>query len=125
MLMYSNLFYMKFIVAIALTSLLTFAIGLFTFLPWFSFVFTALIVAVAVYQKPFKAFAAGFIGVAVLWVIQTTIIDSANEHILSTKVANILPLGGNYTLLIVVTGFVGGLVAGMAALTGSFLRKVK
>ena len=123
--MYSNLFYMKFIVAIALTSLLTFAIGLFTFLPWFSFVFTALIVAVAVYKKPFKAFAAGFIGVAVLWVIQTMLIDSSNEHILSTKVANILPLGGNYTLLIVVTGFVGGLVAGMAALTGSFLRKVK
>jgi hypothetical protein len=45
---------MKFIVAIALTSLLTFAIGLFTFLPWFSFVFTALIVAVAVHQNRLK-----------------------------------------------------------------------
>lgn len=116
---------MKFLVATALTALLSFAIGLFTFLPWFSFVFCAVIVAVAVHQKPLKAFAAGFLAVFILWVIMVLLIDAANEHILSKKVAAILPLGGNYILLIVITGIVGGLLAGMGALTGSFLRKVK
>lgn len=116
---------MKFLVATALTALLSFAIGLFTFLPWFSFVICALIVAVAVHQKPFKAFASGFIGVAVLWIVLVTIMDSSNEHILSTKVAKILPLGGNYWMLIIITGVVGGLLSGMGAITGSFLRKVK
>lgn len=116
---------MKFLVATALTSLLSFAIGLFTFLPWYSFVICAFIVALAIHQKPFKAFTAGFVAVFILWVILVVLIDNANEHILSTKVANILPLGGNYMMLIIVTGFVGGLLAGMGALTGSFLRKIK
>ena len=116
---------MKFLVATALTALLSFAIGLFTFLPWFSFVICALIVALAVHQKPFKAFGSGFIAVFVLWIILAAILDSANEHLLAKKVATILPLGGSHIALIILTGFVGGLLAGMGALTGSFLRKVK
>jgi LPS O-antigen subunit length determinant protein (WzzB/FepE family) len=36
--------------------------------------------------------------------------------------AQVLPLGGNTVVLIIVTGIVGGLVAGFAALAGSFLR---
>jgi uncharacterized membrane protein YhaH (DUF805 family) len=116
---------MKFLVATALTALLSFAIGLFTFLPWFSFVICAFIVALAVHQKPLKAFGAGFIAVFVLWIILAAIMDSANEHILSKKVAAILPLGGSYIALLIVTGIVGGLLAGMGALTGSYLRKVK
>ena len=76
---------MKFLAATALTALLSFAIGLFTVLPWFSFVFCALIVAVAVHQKPFKAFAAGFVAVFILWVVLVAMIDAANEHLLSKK----------------------------------------
>ncbi len=116
---------MKFISAILLTALLSFSVGLFTVLPWYSFVICALAVAVAVHQKPFKAFLAGFIALFALWCILALLQDVANEHILSTKVANILPLKGNYILLIIITGFIGGLVAGFGALTGSYLRKAK
>ncbi|MBX2930378.1 MAG: hypothetical protein KF781_00365 [Chitinophagaceae bacterium] len=116
---------MKFFTAIILTALLTYAIGLFTNLPWYSFVFCALIIAIAVHQKPWKAFLSAFIAVFILWIVLAAIIDNANEHLLSKKVAEILPLNGNYTLLIIVTGFIGGLAAGMSALTGSFLRKIK
>ncbi len=116
---------MKFLSAIILTALLSFTVGLFTVLPWYTFVFCALAVAVAIHQKPFKAFAAGFIALVVLWCILAIIKDVANEHILSIKVAQILPLKGNYILLIIVTGFIGGLVAGFGALTGSYLRKAK
>lgn len=116
---------MKFLSAIILTALLSYAVGLFTLLPWYSFVFCALAVAVAIHQKPFKAFATGFIALFVLWCILAVMKDIANEHILSTKVAQILPLKSNYTLLIIITGLIGGLVAGFGALTGSYLRKAK
>jgi len=49
--------------------------------------------------------------------------DLANNHLLSTKVANILPLNGSYVLLIVITAFVGFLLGGMSSLTASYLRK--
>jgi hypothetical protein len=116
---------MKFIVALLLTALLSFAIGLFQFLPWYSFVFCAFVVAIVVHQKPWKAFVSGFIALFVLWIILAAIIDAANDHLLAKKIASILPLGGSPIALLVVTGVVGGLVAGMGALTGSYLRSSK
>ncbi len=116
---------MKFIVAIILTAFLSYAIGLFAVLPWYSFVFCALIVAVAVHQKPWKAFLAGFVALLLLWMGLAFRIDNLNEHILSVKVASILPLHGSAAVLIVLTGLIGGLVAGLGALTGSYLVKAK
>jgi hypothetical protein len=59
----------------------------------------------------------------ILWAAQSYYIDAQNSHLLSTKVASILPLGGSYAAVIIVTAFIGGLVAGLGALTGSFARK--
>ncbi len=84
-----------------------------------------MVVAVTIHQKPIKAFTAAFVAIFILWCILAFMADNANEHILSKKVAEILPLHGNYILLIILTGFVGGLLAGMGAITGSFLRKIK
>jgi ABC-type Mn2+/Zn2+ transport system permease subunit len=70
-----------------------------------------------------KAFVAGFLGLFLLWAGMALLKDAANDHVLSTKVAGILPLGGSYLVLILVTGVVGGLVSGLAALTGSYLRR--
>jgi len=47
----------------------------------------------------------------------------SNEHLLSKKVASILFQKESYALLIIITATIGGLVAGMSALTGSLLRK--
>ncbi|MEO7531252.1 MAG: hypothetical protein ABIS69_07570 [Sediminibacterium sp.] len=116
---------MKIISAIVLTAFLAFVVGVYSTLPWWSFVITSLVVAVAIHQRPGKAFAAGFLGLFLLWTIIAVLKDAANEHILAIKVASILPLGGSYLILILVTGIVGGLVSGLAALTGSYLRKSK
>lgn len=114
---------MKLIASILLTALLSFAIGLYTKLPWFSFVFCSFIVSLAIPQKPWKSFVAGFVALFALWLVLAILLDTPNEHILSTKVANILPLGGNYAALLLLSAFIGGLVSGLAALTGSFARK--
>jgi hypothetical protein len=114
---------MKITTALLLTSFLAFVAGVYTIIPWWSFAITSLIVSVTIPQKPWKAFVSGFAGLFLLWVILALIRDIANEHILSTKVASILPLGGSYIVLLLVTGFIGGLVSGLAALTGSYVRK--
>ena len=111
---------MKFITAILLTALMGFAAPLY--FAWWAFAVTSLVVAVAIHQKPLKAFAAGFIGMFLLWAVHVYILDDANAHLLSQKVAYILPLNGSYNLLILITALIGGLVSGFAALAGSFAR---
>jgi len=114
---------MKFILSIVLVGLVTYAIGIYGNLPWWSFVVTNLIIAIALPIKPLQSFIAGALGVGALWAGLAFGIDLANNHILSTKVAQILPLGGSYTALIAVTALVGSLLGGLASLTGSFVRK--
>ena len=114
---------MKFILSIVLVALVTYAIGIYGNLPWWSFVVTNLIIAIAVPIKPLQSFFAGALGVGALWAGLAFGIDMANNHILSSKVAQILPLGGSYIALIIVTAFVGALLGGLASLTGSFVRK--
>jgi len=114
---------MKFIFSIVLVGLVTYAIGIYGNLPWWSFVVTNLIIAIALPIKPLQSFIAGALGVGALWAGLALGIDLANNHILSTKVAQILPLGGSYIALIAVTAVVGALLGGLASLTGSFVRK--
>jgi hypothetical protein len=114
---------MKFILSLLLVGLVTYAIGIYGTLPWWSFVVTNLIIAIALPIKPLQSFIAGALGVGALWAGLAFGIDLANNHILSTKVAQILPLGGSYIALIIVTAFVGALLGGLASLTGSFVRK--
>lgn len=116
---------MKIFSAIVLTAFLAFVTGLYTSLPWWSFAVTSLLVAVAIHQRPGRAFLGGFLGLFLLWAGMALWKDIANDHILSVKVAQVLPLGGSYIVLILVTGIVGGLVGGFAALTGSYMRRSK
>ena len=111
---------MKFLTATILTAILAFISGLF--LPWWGIAITSLLVAVLVHRKAGKAFLSGLLGVFLLWAGLAWWIDMKNNGILSKKIATILPLGGNTILLILVTGLIGGLISGFAAMSGSFLR---
>lgn len=114
---------MKLIVAFILTALLSFAAALY--FPWWSIAVAAFVVAALVPQKPFKAFLSAFIAVFLLWAILAFIIDANNNHILSERISQLLMKVKSSLLLIAVTGFVGGITAGFAALSGSYLRKSK
>jgi len=112
---------MKFIVVVLLTALLGYAAPLY--FTWWSFAVSSLIIALLIQQKPLAAFIATFLGLFMLWGIMAMIIDNANNHLLSQKIAMLLPLNGSSVLLIFITAFIGGLVSGFAGLTGSFARK--
>jgi hypothetical protein len=111
---------MKFFAALLITALLAFISGLF--LPWWCMAITSLLVAVLVHQKAGKAFLSGLLGVFILWAGLAWWIDMKNNGVLSVKIAKVLPLGGSSIALVIVTGLIGGLVAGFAAMTGSYLR---
>ena len=113
---------MKFFSSTGLIILASFVAGLY--LPWWSLAFASFLVALLVPQKPWKAFLSGFIGGFILWGGLSFSIDLSNHHILSTKVAQILPLGGSWVLLFLITGLIAGLVAGMASLCGAYSRKI-
>ena len=113
----------KFIVSLALTALLTYAIGIYGSLPWWSFVISNIIISIVIVQTPGKAFLSGSLGVGLLWLVLALITDIQNKHILSVKVATLLPLNGSYTMLIVITTFIGFILGGLSSLTGAFIRK--
>jgi hypothetical protein len=115
---------MKFLVAVLLTALLSFIAGIYIAWWWF-FAIVAFAVALLVHQKAGKSFLSGFLALFLLWGGLAYWIDIKNESILSAKISELLPLGGSSLLLIVITGFIGGLVAGFAAMSGSFLRSAK
>jgi|SRR6185436_4955707 len=111
---------MKFITAIVLTALLGFAGGLW--FGWWIIAVAAFIIALVVHQRAGKAFLSGFLGIFLLWAILAVWIDMKNEHNLSKRIAEVLPLGGSSVLLILITAFIGALVGGFGAMTGSYLR---
>jgi hypothetical protein len=112
---------MKFISAILLTTLLSFAACLY--LPWWSIAVAAFIVAALIPQHPGKAFIAAFMALLLLWGGLSFWISSNNEHILAHKVSVLILKMDNPYALVGITALIGALVAGIAALSGSFIRK--
>lgn len=87
------------------------------FLPWWTMAVGAFVVAYLLGNKGFSSFAAGFIGVALLWVGMAFYIDALSHSILTEKVNRLLPINAFAATLLV-----GGLVGGFASLTGSLIR---
>jgi hypothetical protein len=114
---------MKFAISVILIAVLSFALGLY--LPWWSIAIAAFVVAALLHQRPGISLLAGFAALFLLWFFLATVIDIRNQHILSRRLALLLPLGGNSFLLALITALVGGLVGGLAALSGSFTRRTK
>lgn len=115
---------MKFFASLLLIGILGYAAFLFANeTPWWMFAIGAFIAGISIRQKAYAAFFAGFLAVFLLWGFLTWQANQANEGLFAVKMATLLPLGGSSTVLILVSATIGGLTAGLAAATGSFLRK--
>lgn len=112
---------MKFLISLILTALLSF--GFCLFLPWWSIAIAAFIVAVLIPQKPGKSFLTGFVSLFLLWGWLSFWISNNNEHILAQKISQLILKMDNPYILILATALIAALVAGFAALAGSYLRK--
>jgi hypothetical protein len=113
---------MKFFLSVLLTMLGGIAVSLWALSPWWGFVPLAALPAAVVHQTPAKAFAAGFLGMLLAWGGLSWWIDWQNGSLLSKQVAVLFPLQGSSAALILLTGILGALLGGVAALAGCYLR---
>ncbi len=92
------------------------------FLPWWVIAIAAFLAAFFAGKKPSTAFLSGFIAVFIAWVVLALFKSVPNNHILAKRVAHLFQLH-YWILILLLTGFVGGLVGGMSALSGMLLKK--
>lgn len=92
------------------------------FLPWWMVAVIAFFASLMFGKKSLKTFFSGFGGVAIAWAILALIKSIPNDHILATRVAKLFQLP-HWSLILLVTAIVGGLVGGMAAWSGILLKK--
>lgn len=88
------------------------------YLPWWSVMLASFITALLISLKHSAVFLIPFLAIALLWMAHAFWLSNANDFILAKKIANLLPLGGNAYLLILVTGIIGGLSAGISGVLG-------
>jgi FtsH-binding integral membrane protein len=97
------------------------ALLLSQFLPWWCVMIAGFVSALLFSLKKAAVFYIPFLAIFCFWTVYAFILSSSNDFILAKKIAVLLPLGGNPYLLIAVTGLVGGLAAGIAAVFGKQL----
>ena len=114
---------MKFIISVVLIALLS-LVACF-YLPWWSVAIVAFVIAALVPQRPAWSFLAGFISLFLLWSVLAFYISGKNNHILAHKVSLLILKTNSAILLVLCTALIGALVAGFAALAGSYARKKK
>lgn len=94
------------------------AVVLGLFLPWWSVMIAAFMSALFIPLKKAAVFFIPFLAILLFWSAYCFVLSSANDFILAKKISELLKIGGNPYLLILVTGVIGGLAAGIAATLG-------
>ena len=112
---------MKMVISILLIALLSVAACLY--LPWWLIAFVAFLVTALIPQRPLPSFLSGFIALFLLWGSLAWYLSSNNDHLLAHKLSVLMLKTDSPAALILLTALIGALVAGFAALAGSFLRK--
>lgn len=107
---------------IILTIILAYVLSLY--LPWWSVMLAAAISGFLIPLKKSAVFFIPFIAIALLWTIQSYILSNNNDFILAEKIATLLKLNGNTMLLLIITGVVGGLAAGISGVFANQLRSL-
>ena len=93
-----------------------------TYLPWWTAVLIALLVELALGKKDSTSFFDGFYGVAIPWMILAAYIDIKSESVLTVRILELFKLPQYSMVMIVLTGLLGGLAAGIGSLTGGWLK---
>ncbi len=92
------------------------------FLPWWSIAIPGLLFGYYFNQKAAVSFGWGFLALFLLWGGQALYIHIANDGLLSGRIAEMLQIGSPL-LVVLITAFLGGVVSGLATLTGSLVKE--
>lgn len=101
------------------------AVILGIWLPWYIIAVVALLTGFFMGNKPGNNFLAGFLGIALPWLIMITWKDIANNGILSGKIATLfsesLSISIGWPALYIITILIGGMIGGLSCLCGALL----
>ena len=107
---------MKFILKVILIAALAYLMELF--LPWWAVVLSGFLVGALIPTAGYNSFLSGFLGVGMLWLIFAFALHNNSDGLLTTKIAEVFPLGEPVFLLLI-CALIGGLAGGLGALSGS------
>lgn len=94
------------------------------FFEWWAVAIAAFIGGAIFGKASGETFAKGMAAITVLWLFMVLYHHFSTQGILSNKIAQILPVGGNVGILIVVTILIGGIVGGLGAMSGFLVRNL-
>jgi len=92
-------------------------------LPWWIVAIISFLSALFIAKTSAHAFWSAFMAIFTVWVVMALFKSVPNNHILATRMAHVFPLGGNWIALLLITAVIGGLVAGMAAMSAYLIRQ--
>lgn len=92
------------------------------FTPWWTIAVWTAVLGILIDQKAYVHFWAAFAGAALLWGAWAFVLSQENEGILAERIGELFGGIGGYAVL-VATALIGGLTAGLGAVTGSLGRK--
>lgn len=92
-------------------------------LPWWALAPIGAIAGWVFPQSALRSLLAGFAGGFLLWTEAALWLDIANAGLLSGRIGNLF-MGLSRTQIILVTGVLGGLIAGLGTLSGRWARDV-
>jgi len=92
-------------------------------LPWWIVAIISFLSALFIAKTSAHAFWSAFAAIFIVWAVMALFKSVPNNHMLATRMAHVLPLGGHWIVLLVITAVIGGLVAGMAAMSAHLIRK--
>ena len=88
------------------------------FLPWWAIMVSAFATGLFITLERAAVFFVPFLAIALFWITYSYKLGSSNDFILAKKIAILLPLDGSTSLLLLITGVVGGLAAGIDGVFG-------
>ena len=113
---------MKNILAILTTAVV--AAILQWFLPWWMIVLPCSIMGFFIGEKKGSpAFLRGFLAIFLLWISYAFVISFQNDHVLANRMSMLILKIKSPLLLLFASAFIGGLVGGLSAITGFFIRR--
>lgn len=92
-------------------------------LPWWIVAIIAFLASLLIARSSAHAFWSAFAAIFIVWVVLALFKSVPNNHLLATRVAHLFPFGGQWIWLLLITGTIGGLVAGMSAWSGALVKQ--
>ncbi len=92
------------------------------YLPWYAMGIQAGLLAYVLKFPVNRSFLTGFLAGFLLWALSAIWMNSNTPSALPERMANLLPLQGQVSLLYVVTGIIGGILLGFWSWAGARLR---